>query len=255
MKPIDPDKLYLPWMLKFYWKAVLIFLTISCAALAIGVGLDLPVYRYAEAHRDELLQMKRRDWYWMLRVMGYLPVWICAVVAIVLHDTRYLRKYSLGVCCGRGLLLLICTAVSGIFAEVIKVVVRRERPPASIEQLDASPIYSWHLYSFRPFADTATRAWYENGGLGFPSSHAIVAFAAAFTFMRLFPRTSIVWLLLAVGCAMTRIFMLGHYVSDTVGSAIVAYAVVWFFWKWHLYNQRDLIRTGGGVPPLFEKCD
>ena len=53
----------------------------------------------------------------------------------------------------------------------------------------------------------------------------LVAFTAATVLARLFPRTWLLWYLLATGCAVTRILTTAHYLSDTVVAALVGYVV------------------------------
>ncbi|QQE10409.1 phosphatase PAP2 family protein [Planctomycetota bacterium] len=250
MKQIDPDKLYSPLSLKFHLVKVVGFLAVSLALMAVAVYLDFPAWDFSVRHNEGLQEWTESDSYRMLRVMGYLPVWIVITVALILHDTRYLRKLGFGICAGRGLLLILTTGAAGICAELVKFLVKRERPPKTLEDLGHQAYQSFDLYTFRPFWGTETRAWHETGGLGFPSSHAIVAFAAAFILTKLFPRAIGLWVLLAVGCAATRVLRFGHYVSDVTASAIFAYAIAQFFWNWHLYNQRELIRENDGKLPI-----
>jgi membrane-associated phospholipid phosphatase len=58
-----------------------------------------------------------------------------------------------------------------------------------------------------------------------PSSHVLVAFAAATVLARLFPRAWGLWYLLAAGCAVTRVLAMAHFLSDTVVAALVGYVV------------------------------
>jgi membrane-associated phospholipid phosphatase len=81
------------------------------------------------------------------------------------------------------------------------------------------------------------RAWSErtfsSGGLGMPSSHAVVAFGAAAMLSRLFPRARPVWWLLGWGCGLTRVLHGRHFVSDVVLAAIVGWLIAALLWsKW-----------------------
>ena len=64
-----------------------------------------------------------------------------------------------------------------------------------------------------------------------PSTHAIVAFAAAAVLARLWPRARVIWYGLAAGCALTRVWTRAHFVSDCVVAAVVAYAIVALLWR------------------------
>jgi undecaprenyl-diphosphatase len=57
-----------------------------------------------------------------------------------------------------------------------------------------------------------------------PSSHVLLAFAAAATLTRLFPRTAVMWYVLAIGCAVTRLLARAHFFSDVVVGALLGVA-------------------------------
>ena len=62
-------------------------------------------------------------------------------------------------------------------------------------------------------------------GLAWPSSHAAVAFAAAFVLSRMHPRATAIWLLIGVACALTRLIHNDHFVSDVVAGALIGSGV------------------------------
>ena len=64
---------------------------------------------------------------------------------------------------------------AGIVGELLKILVRRMRPP------DVGSAYAFRAFSDHPFSSR---------GLGFPSSHAVVAFGAAAILSRMFPRAT-----------------------------------------------------------------
>ena len=149
------------------------------------------------------------DWGRLLRVMGFLPLWFGAGAAAYLSATSATGR--------RGALVLVgATTTAGALGEVLKLLIRRERPDANAGS------YVFRSFSDRPFS---TR------GLGMPSSHAIVAFAAATVLARLWPRGSVIWYGLAVGCALTRVLSRAHFLSDVVVAALVGSAVAAFFWR------------------------
>jgi membrane-associated phospholipid phosphatase len=152
------------------------------------------------------------DWGRMLRVMGFVPLWMAAGAALMLHDrpARSLLARS------RGALVIWGAGFGGLAAELLKLLVRRLRPGEAGE------------YVFRPFAERP----FSTGGLGMPSSHALVAFGAAAVLSRLFPRARIVWWGLAWGCAFTRVAAGAHFLSDTVAAACVGWLVGLWVWSW-----------------------
>lgn len=190
------------------------FLAIAVLSLVAAHLLDGWAYRhivYAKVYD--------KDWGRMLRTMGFLPLWLTGALALFLCD-RPLRLTQSAYAAGhRALLLFLAPTATGISGELLKLLVRRERPGA----------HAGH-YFFRSFAD---RPFYS-GGLAFPSSHAVVAFGAAAILSRLFPRARWVWYALAIGCGLTRIAAHAHFLSDVTGAALLAWLVVALLWRWHL---------------------
>lgn len=88
--------------------------------------LDEPAWRWARL-RDEAW-LEDRDWYQVLRQMGYLPVWIVLGVAYGLQDLW--RRRRGGRDCGpRSVMLILSPLIAGVIAEVLKRTIGRERPP------------------------------------------------------------------------------------------------------------------------------
>lgn len=149
------------------------------------------------------------DWGRALRVMGFLPLWLVAALALALVDReRYGYK--------RGALLAGSATLGGISAELLKLLLRRERPYANEGE-----------YVFRAFSERT----FSTGGLALPSSHALVAFGAAAMLSRLFPRARLVWWSVAWGCGLTRMAAGAHFFSDIVVAAIVGWIVAWVLWR------------------------
>lgn len=203
-------------------RKLLRYLLIAVIALVLAHLLDGWAFRHLYNRH-----IYDRDWGRMLRVMGYLPVWIIAAIALALTD----RPPGSPVREGRGyraaLLLFASPTLAGIAGELLKLVIRRERPWAHAG-----------AYVFRPFTD---RPFYS-GGLAMPSSHAAVAFGAAFMLNRLYPRATVVWVALAVGCAVTRVAAHAHFVSDVTLGALVAWAVA--AWLWKRYASLVMMKSG-----------
>jgi membrane-associated phospholipid phosphatase len=157
-----------------------------------------------------------RDWGRLLRVIGYLPTWLFAVAALVLTDWPLRVSGRVMDAWRRGLLLLAAVAAGAITAEVLKLLLRRERPRAHEGE-----------YFFRALSDRPL----HTGGLALPSSHALVAFAAAAMLARLFPRAAPVWYALAAGCALTRVAAQAHFLSDVVVAGVAGWLVVALLWR------------------------
>lgn len=148
----------------------------------------------------------------VLRVVGYYPLWI-AMAAALWFQTKDRRN---------ALLLGVVPGLGGVAAEVLKLLLRRERPGPHDGE-----------YFFRSFAERP----FSTSGLALPSSHALVAFAGAFILCKLYPRAWPVWLTLAVGCGLSRVLAHAHFLSDVVTAAVAAWFVVEICWK--RFGTRD----------------
>jgi membrane-associated phospholipid phosphatase len=174
------------------------------------IGLSLLADSWVAEH-VRFARVYETDWGRMLRTFGYLPFWMLAAIALALHDRESREWWR------RGALLLAAPAVAGIAGELLKITVRRMRPPAV-----------GSAYAFRAFSDHP----FSSRGLGFPSSHAVVAFGAAAILSRLFPRACVVWYAAAVGCAVSRLLAHAHYLSDVVAAALIGIAVAALLWRY-----------------------
>jgi membrane-associated phospholipid phosphatase len=195
--------------------------------MAVAVAVDGLVWQYLVNER-----VYEEDWGRLLRVMGFVPTWVLAAVALWLverpvgagvgHRGQQMARAGMGGIDAdrqqregkrarrRSLYLVGAVLLSGIVGELLKLVFRRRRPGDVFE-----------LYEFRSWADRP----FHNGGLSMPSTHAVVAFGAAVALTKLLPRAWPVWWLLAAGCGLTRVLARAHYSSDVVMAALIAAAV------------------------------
>ncbi|HEX9109249.1 MAG TPA: phosphatase PAP2 family protein [Longimicrobiales bacterium] len=211
-------------------RPLLLFAIIAVLAMAAALLLDRAAYTYLYDPG-----VYDHDWGRMLRTMGFLPFWLAGALALWLHDRARPGQATSGGLTGdaargapgrRGsagaLLLALAPTLAGVAGELLKLVIRRERPWAHAGD-----------YVFRSFSDHPL----SSGGLAMPSSHSVVAFGAAFALARLFPRTAPVWYVLATGCALTRVAARAHFLSDVTLGALLAWAVVAALWRWDATRQ------------------
>jgi membrane-associated phospholipid phosphatase len=151
------------------------------------------------------------DWARLLRVMGFAPTWGVAAFAMWLQERHEHAERA----AARAWYFVSAVLVGGALAEIMKLLLRRERP----EVMDGS--YSFRAWSDHPFSTS---------GLAWPSSHTMVAFAAATALSRLFPRAKWVWFALAAGCGATRIMARAHFFSDVMLGALIGWCVGWGVW-------------------------
>ena len=163
----------------------------------------------------------------MFRVMGYLPLWMLIALVFAMVDSAKMPAWTLKGMVGgwyRTILIVLASSVTGAVAEGLKLLIRRERP-----NLDVSH------YTYRAWSE----GMFASGPMGMPSSHAAVAFGGALMLCKLFPRATVVWWILAIGCAVTRIGSQKHFLSDTLVSALIGMVVVRCLWNWHRWNRQQ----------------
>jgi membrane-associated phospholipid phosphatase len=182
------------------------FFAIAVVSLVVAHLLDELAFEYLR-----YAQVNSQDWGRLLRVMGFLPTWLLAALALGLHDRGSEWRFR------RANLLFFAPALSGLVGEILKILIRRLRPGETGE------------YVFRSFSERS----FSSSGLGMPSSHAVIAFGAAAILSRLFPRAWPIWWLLGWGCALTRVLHGKHFLSDVMLAAIVGWLIAALLWyKW-----------------------
>lgn len=174
-------------------------------------GLDRWLYHGAYVGDARLADLGQRDWYRTLRVVGTLWLWVPLCLAwFVASRTERGRDSAVRA--------LAAAAVSGVAASIVEFLAGRLRP----NQSDGVHAFRGVLERFGNTRD-----------LAFPSSHAAVAFGAAFLVWFVSPRAGVIALLMACGCGWTRMLSGAHYATDVLGAAVLGYALA------------RLIRPGG----------
>jgi len=166
-----------------------------------------------EVNRDRFLH---QDWYRLLRVLGSLWTWGVVSLGLILIDRARpgdpwsvrdpFEPYR------RGAILLGSAVAAGVLAELLKLVLGRERP------IDEGVFQG---YVFKPLLGALTGS---GGNLGLPSSHAAVAFGACGALALLHAPVRTLALLLAAGCAWSRLAVGAHWLSDVYLGAAVGLA-------------------------------
>ncbi len=190
-------------------RAAWVALAITLAATAVAMLVDRTVFELFNAPK-----VYDKDFGRLLRIMGFAGTWVALALAVGFqHDGSEAARVRTR---RRGWLLFWSPMLAGAIAEIVKILVRRERPALN----DGA-------YGFRPWDE---RTW-SGAGLAFPSSHTAVAFGGAFMLARLFPRARWVGYVLAAGCGITRIAARAHFVSDVVFAAGLGWFVSWLLWR------------------------
>ena len=162
---------------------------VAVIALFIVVFVASNVADHAVYHGMHVDKVYEKDWGRALRTVGYLPMWLLIALGLWLIDVDRLRGLGFRQITRRGGFITASTIIAGLVCEILKLTIRRERP----REHDG-------LHVFRPWDEK----WWSSAGLGLPSSHTMIAFAGAAAMSILFPRTAVIWLLAAAGCAWTR---------------------------------------------------
>jgi membrane-associated phospholipid phosphatase len=199
------------WDERHIWRAGLAARTLWLIAfVAVTARLSMFADRWAYDHFNQP-NLYDQDWARLLREMGWWPTWAVAAIALWLATRaadRVAAKRS-------AWLLALAPGLAGILCEVLKLLLRRERPEFGAGE------YVFRAWSENPFS---------TAGLALPSSHTMVAFAAATALARVYPGARWVWYLLATGCAATRVISHAHFVSDVSLAALLGWCVGWGVW-------------------------
>lgn len=103
------------------------------------------------------------------------------------------------------LYLFSVVAISGILADIVKIIVARVRPDMLFES---------NLYGF---------VWFKIGSEfnSFPSGHSATAFALCVGLIFLYPRYKYLYIFIAILVVMSRVILNFHYLSDTLVGALL----------------------------------
>lgn len=154
-----------------------------------------------------------------------VPTGIAAILLMLLYfvDRSTLRARLYAWLAAASGFIFVSVAFSGILANVVKILVGRARPKA-LDTLD------WPV--FDPIAGTGNFH-------SFPSGHANTVFAIALAVGYLAPPLRR-WLLgLAAIMGFCRVLQYQHFVSDTLGGALLAFATT--YWLHERFAQAGIV--------------
>lgn len=190
------------WPLGISGIAVSIFCFLSYGSI------DRPLAAYCKLH----LAVTTEGFFKTVTDLGNSTVWLIPGAVAWLYCRWRLRIASseerrtyfrqLG---HAALYFVLNIAASGLFVDAVKAIIGRSRPRLLFEQ---------SLYTFHPF----TIGWAWNS---FPSGHSQSIFAAMMALVFILPRYDVMWLLIAVLVAASRVITTVHFLSDiTMGAYI-----------------------------------
>jgi membrane-associated phospholipid phosphatase len=173
------------------------------------------------------------------------PTVVAVIWLIWIHDPRRCAAISY---------LIIALTICGVGNSVIKAAAGRARPTSSvlmsyrdqrrlelyIEAHPGTPIRADGSDQWLLFA--RNRPYFDDEFVSFPSGHAEAAFVFAAFLIAMYPRARVLWFVLAVACAVSRVWFRRHFPEDVLfGGALGWILATWVFsWRWPADLQRQL---------------
>jgi membrane-associated phospholipid phosphatase len=194
---------------RHYWiiavSAVCITGTLSFFFLDVHAALFFHDLKETEAYRffKFITRQGESQWYLIPGILAYL----------------LLRKKK-PIIASAGLLLFSSVALSGLTADLIKVIAGRARPKLFFGET----LYGFDFLRF------------EHSWISFPSGHSATAFSVASTLCILFPRYRSIFLLWAALIALSRVVTTQHYISDVLVGSLLGVASTAFLY--HRYFKK-----------------
>lgn len=192
------------------WFVVLFLLLIIC----LIVWVDLPI---AERLRTLNLQ-KSMPWLKILTNLGLGVFYIGSLAALALIF-RFIFHNKLWE--DRTWFLWLCVTIPSLLCLVFKVLLGRARPDLW---------FAHHAYGFYGLGMTA-QYW------SFPSGHTSTIMGLAFGCSVLFSRFCILFVLLGLFVAASRILLTQHYLSDVLFASYLAFVSVGLLYQFKLQTR------------------
>lgn len=186
-----------------YWISASIVMLL--AGILSYFYLDIPVALWFNGLKTTgfylvfklMTRMGESQWYLAAGLLSYL----------LLRKTKPAISSS-------GLLLFSSVALSGLAADLVKIVLGRARPKL---------YFSETIFGFDPFH-------LEHAWISFPSGHSATAFSVASTLSILFPQYRIAFFLWAALIAFSRVATTQHYLSDVLAGSLLGAASTAFLY-------------------------
>lgn len=202
----------------------------GCVFFLVGLlfvlALDSTLFHWFRSMRDRFSD----NFLELFKAFGFWGFWVLAAAGLILQDLPLQGLRGWQSVFRRAGFLLSSALLSGFAAEILKLFIRRERPQGAL------------------FSDSTFRAWsgdwWKSNDLSTPSSHAAVAFGAAWALWFLFPRPKLVWFFLACACGFSRIVESAHLPSDIYVAAWLSFVVT--YWLRRVLGVEKIAKLEGG---------
>lgn len=196
---------------------------IVCGLVLVGFVLvslfDDAAYHAIGPTMPSRARLDGQWWYLVLRHTGSMWTWLLAGLACLAWDVGRAHRLVTRPAWKHGVFLALTPATSGLAAELLKLVIGRERP-ATIQPIDGVETLVYQGYHFRGLFS----GFVDGSNLGLPSSHAAVAAGGAFALQIIAPRrVGRAAMVLAVGCGFSRMLTGAHFASDVFAGLVVGF--------------------------------
>jgi len=204
---------------------------ITLAAIRVSVVyLDRPLSRLATGtplwlHNvaEWVTQFGRSDLY--LWPLGFAIILLVLAGRVLAGEAR---RRTARFWAWAGGFLWLSMALAGLLNDLVKLIAGRPRP--MFGGLESHPLSFGYAFQ------------------SFPSGHAAVAFALAFSFSLLWPRARWPLIACAVAVAASRVILNVHFLGDVMGGALAGWLTVEWLWRRFLAGGLLFRRGADGAP-------
>lgn len=179
--------------------------------------VDIPTAVYIHNHLMNSNIQKISTTYSNLFSPKHWDIFLILLLVVILFFRKSFPEFS-----KKSLFVFLSLLIAIITGSILKVLLGRYRPELYFSQ----SLYGFHFFSLQDSHHST------------PSGHALAVCAVMFAGIKLFPRWTLLFLLIILGIFVARVFTLQHYVSDVFFGAYIGYLGV--IWSQSLLNQINL---------------